>query len=104
MLRKRPATFQLSRKPTACKSTSVDIRQVERLADLARLSISPQEAERLREELSSILEYFAVLDQAKLSKDFPLHESPAGGAQREDVVRPSNPDEILAGVPQKKGR
>jgi aspartyl-tRNA(Asn)/glutamyl-tRNA(Gln) amidotransferase subunit C len=82
----------------------VDIRQVERLADLARLSISPQEAERLGEELSSILEYFAVLGKANLSKDFPLHESPAGGAQREDAVRPSNPDEILAGVPQRKGR
>jgi aspartyl/glutamyl-tRNA(Asn/Gln) amidotransferase C subunit len=82
----------------------VDVRQVQRLADLSRLSLAPQEAERLREELSSILGYFAVLDKANLAKDLPLQESATEGAQREDVVKPSSPDEILAGVPQRKGR
>ena len=93
----------MSRRPNA-KSPSVDVRQVQRLADLSRLSLAPQEAERLREELSSILGYFAVLDKANLAKDLPLQESATEDAQREDVVRPSNPDEILAGVPQRKGR
>jgi aspartyl/glutamyl-tRNA(Asn/Gln) amidotransferase C subunit len=94
----------LSRRPKAPKSPSVDLRQVQRLADLSRLSLAPQEAERLRAELSSILGYFAVLDNAKLTKGLPLQEPVTEGAPREDVVRPSNPDEILAGVPQKKGR
>jgi aspartyl/glutamyl-tRNA(Asn/Gln) amidotransferase C subunit len=82
----------------------VDIHQVHRLADLSRLSLAPQEAERLRGEISSILEYFAVLDKVILSKGIPLREATMEGAQRQDVVRPSKPDEILAGVPQKKGR
>jgi aspartyl/glutamyl-tRNA(Asn/Gln) amidotransferase C subunit len=82
----------------------VDIHQVHRLADLSRLSLAPQEAERLRGEISSILEYFAVLDRVILPKGTPLREATMEGAQRQDVVRPSKPDEILAGVPQKKGR
>ena len=82
----------------------MDIPQVERLADLSRLSLAPKEAERLRGELSSILEYFAVLDKANLSKELPLQGPVPEGALREDVVRPSTPDEILAGVPQRKGR
>jgi Asp-tRNA(Asn)/Glu-tRNA(Gln) amidotransferase C subunit len=55
-------------------------------------------------ELSSILGYFDVLDKANLAKGLPTRESVKEGAQREDAVRPSNPDEILAGVPQRKGR
>jgi aspartyl/glutamyl-tRNA(Asn/Gln) amidotransferase C subunit len=82
----------------------VDLRQVERLADLSRLSLGPHEAERLRGELSSILEYFAVLDKVDVSKvTLTSHDAQDGGL-REDVARPSTPDEILAGVPQKKGR
>ena len=94
----------MSRRPKTLKPPSVDLRQVQRLADLSRLSVGPQEAERLGSELTSILGYFAVLDKANLTKDVTLHESGTEGAQREDVVRPSNPDEILAGVPQRKGR
>ncbi len=82
----------------------MDLRQVERLADLSRLSLGPREAERLRGELSSILDYFATLDKVDVSSvSFPP-ESPQRGGAREDVVRPSTPDEILNGVPQRKGR
>ena len=59
-----PTKSDLSRRAKAPVSPSVDARQVERLADLSRLSLAPHEAERLRGELSSILEYFAVLDRA----------------------------------------
>jgi aspartyl/glutamyl-tRNA(Asn/Gln) amidotransferase C subunit len=94
----------LSKKPRARTSPSVDTAQVQRLASLSRLSLAPQEAERLRGELSAILDYFAVLDKAALPKDVPAREAKARGARREDVVRPSDPDAILAGVPQRKGR
>lgn len=92
----------MSRKPT--KTPSVDIGQVERLADLSRLSLSPEEAERLRGELSSILVYFAALDKVETSKALPDREASPGGGQRDDVVRPSTPEAVLEGVPQKKGR
>jgi len=81
----------------------VDAPQVERLAELSRLSLSPQEAQRLRGELSAILEYFAALDKVDVSKAGPTEEA-APGSLREDTVRPSTPDEILSGVPQRKGR
>jgi len=82
----------------------VDIHQVERLADLSRLSLRPQEAERMRGELSSILSYFATLDKADVSKGPAPRETPHDGVLRDDLVRPSKPEEILEGVPQRKGR
>ena len=86
------------------KSPVVDVREVERLANLSRLSLTGQEAERLRGELSSILGYFATLDKVQVPKDSPAQGTSRGGGQRRDAVRPSNSEEILAGVPQKKGR
>ena len=94
----------MSRRPKPPKPPSVELRQVQRLADLSRLSLAPQEGERLREELSSILGYFAVLDKVDLGKEVPPLELVKDGAHREDVVRPSTPEEILAGVPQRRGR
>jgi aspartyl/glutamyl-tRNA(Asn/Gln) amidotransferase C subunit len=82
----------------------VDLRTVERLADLSRLSIGPEEAERLRGELSSIVEYFAALDKVVISKPVPEREASLAVGLRDGVVRPSNPEAILGGVPQRKGR
>jgi len=81
----------------------VDARQVERLAELSRLSLGKEEAERLRGELSSILGYFATLDKVDLSAVVQGRET-TSGSLREDQVRPSIPEEILQGVPQRKGR
>jgi aspartyl-tRNA(Asn)/glutamyl-tRNA(Gln) amidotransferase subunit C len=94
----------LSRRIKAQKAPSVDVRQVEKLADLSRLSLGQQEAERLRGELSSILEYFATLDKVDISKVAPAQEGAQDGNMREDAVGPSTPEDILAGVPQRKGR
>jgi aspartyl-tRNA(Asn)/glutamyl-tRNA(Gln) amidotransferase subunit C len=94
----------LSRRTKTQKPLSVDLRQVDRLADLSRLTLSQREAERLRIELSSILQYFAALDKVKIG-DLPTSQG-AGleAGLRGDVVRPSTPDDILQGVPQRKGR
>ncbi|HEV2389555.1 MAG TPA: Asp-tRNA(Asn)/Glu-tRNA(Gln) amidotransferase subunit GatC [Nitrososphaerales archaeon] len=81
----------------------MDAKGVDRLAELSRLSLSPQESARLRGELSSILEYFATLDKVDVSKAGQTADASPGGL-REDAVRPSSPEDILQGVPQKKGR
>ena len=94
----------MSRKSRTRKTYSVDLRQVERLADLSRLSLGPEEAERLRGELSSILEYFATLEKVDVSGVAEGADASLEGGLREDVVRPSMPAEILEGVPQRKGR
>jgi aspartyl/glutamyl-tRNA(Asn/Gln) amidotransferase C subunit len=86
------------------KAYSVDLAQVERLARLYRLSLDPREAERLKGELSSILEYFAALDKVDVSKVVLSKDAVLDGGLRQDVVRPSTADEILKGVPQRKGR
>jgi aspartyl/glutamyl-tRNA(Asn/Gln) amidotransferase C subunit len=95
-------TLCLSRRSKP-ETSSVDLSQVERLADLSRLSLAPQEGERLRGELSSILEYFATLDKVDISRSPAASSASRDGGLREDVVRPSAP-EILEGVPQRKGR
>jgi len=83
---------------------SVDLKTVGRLADLSRISLSAREGERLREELSSILGYFAELDRVDVSKVSLASPMKGDGGMRKDVVKPSTPRELLAGVPQKKGR
>jgi aspartyl/glutamyl-tRNA(Asn/Gln) amidotransferase C subunit len=93
----------LARRPREAKAPSVDLGKVERLAELSRLSLGPKDAERLQRELSSILEYFATLDKVDVAKAAPESASQGGGL-REDVARPSTPDKILNGVPQRKGR
>lgn len=85
------------------KAPSVDVDKVERLADLARLSLTPGEAERMGADISSILDYFAALDRVDTS-GVRTFETAQHGGQRDDVVRPSTPEEVLRGVPQKKGR
>jgi aspartyl-tRNA(Asn)/glutamyl-tRNA(Gln) amidotransferase subunit C len=100
---RRERASTLSRRVKTQKATSVDIREVEKLAGLSRLSLGQQEAERLRGELSSILEYFATLDKVDVSK-VAQTQGVQDGLLREDVVRPSTPEDILRGVPQKKGR
>ena len=77
---------------------------MERLAELSRLTLGPQEAGRLQGELSSILDYFATLDKVDVSKVAASQEATTDAGLRDDVVRPSAPEEILEGVPQKKGR
>lgn len=92
----------MSRK--SAKTPSVDIGRVERLADLSRLSLDQQEAERLRVELSSILGYFAALDKLETPMSIPGREASPDGGLRDDVVKPSTPAELLEGVPHRKGR
>jgi aspartyl/glutamyl-tRNA(Asn/Gln) amidotransferase C subunit len=86
------------------KAAAIDMRQVERLAELSRLALTSQEAERLRGEFASILGYFASLDSVQVPKGAVLQDVPPGSGMRDDVVGPSIPGELLEGVPQKKGR
>jgi len=86
------------------KTSPVDLPQVERLAELSRLSLGPGEAEKLRGELSSILGYFAAIDKVEVPSSSPASEPSKDGGLRDDLVRPSTPEAILEGVPQRKGR
>jgi aspartyl/glutamyl-tRNA(Asn/Gln) amidotransferase C subunit len=83
--------------------TAVSSEEVARLARLSRLTMTRPEEERLRGELSSILEYFRVVDGVGTPKAETRLKQDASSL-RTDEVKPSDPEGVLRGVPHKKGR
>jgi aspartyl-tRNA(Asn)/glutamyl-tRNA(Gln) amidotransferase subunit C len=75
--------------------------EVEELALLARLRLSDDEAERLRAELSAILDYVKQLADVDTQGVEPMtHAVPLDCPLRPDVVAPSLAvDEVMAGAP-----
>ncbi len=79
--------------------------EVERIADLARLTLTPDEAERMTGELERILEYVASLEALDTEGVEPTsHASPMRTPLREDRVEPGlDPDRALANAPERDG-
>lgn len=80
--------------------------EVEHIAKLARISLNPKEIEQMQKELSSILDYFKLLNELDVSKVNPAFYSiPLKNVTREDIVKEIDKDEkdkILEQVPLKK--
>ena len=79
--------------------TTADVKHV---AELARLGLSDEEIERLREQLSSILDHIAALEELDTSAIPPTAQVlPLSNVMRDDVVRPSLPREsVLMNAPR----
>jgi aspartyl-tRNA(Asn)/glutamyl-tRNA(Gln) amidotransferase subunit C len=79
--------------------------EVQRVALLARLRLSPEEEERLTKELDKILEYMETLNRLDTSAVEPfVHATAVVNAFREDqVTNPPNVDALLANAPAKDG-
>ena len=68
------------------------IADVEHVAALARLGLSEAEKERMRDQLSSILEHIAALQEIDTSAIPPTAQVlPLSNVMRDDVVRTSLP-------------
>ena len=82
---------------------AVTIDDVRKVAYLARLSFSAEEEARLVDELNRILGYTEKLNELGTEGVPPTsHVLPISNVFREDVVRPSLPqDELLANAPSK---
>jgi len=65
--------------------------------------VTRAEEARLKEELSTILEYFRTVDGTRGS-DSPAVPSVEPSELRRDEARPSDGEGVLKGVPRKKGR
>ena len=81
---------------------SLTLKQVEEIAELARLDLSRGEKERFRDQLSAILDYAERLQQLDTS-DVPPTAQVTGlvGVMRDDVITASfTQDEALANAPQ----
>ena len=79
--------------------------EVKHLALLVRLGLSDGEIERLREQLSHILESFEMLQQVDTTDVPPTaHTIALENVLREDQPVPSLPvDEVLANAPDREG-
>lgn len=95
-----------------CGSTSgnselskITIAEVEHVARLARLDLSPQEKERMRSQLNAILTYIDKLRQLDTEGVEPTsHAVPIVNVMREDTVCPSFPvADMLANAPERDG-
>ena len=78
--------------------------EVLHIARLARLGLTETEADKIREQLSNILENFEILQQVDTSDVPPTAQSIAlQNVMRNDEVAPSLPSsEVLANAPKKE--
>jgi aspartyl-tRNA(Asn)/glutamyl-tRNA(Gln) amidotransferase subunit C len=79
--------------------TTADVKHV---AELARLGLSEVEIEQLREQLSSILDHIAALEELDTASIPPTAQVlPLTNVMRDDIVRPSLPREaVLMNAPR----
>lgn len=79
----------------------LSLAQVEHVAQLAQLGLTPEEKELFGEQLSSILEYAERLQELDTSRIPPTATVlPLENVMREDQVQPSLPlDDVLANAP-----
>ncbi|MFT0848679.1 Asp-tRNA(Asn)/Glu-tRNA(Gln) amidotransferase subunit GatC [Actinomycetaceae bacterium L2_0104] len=81
--------------------SSFSVDEVARLAGLARIALTPQEVERLSDELGVIADAVAKVSEVA-TPDVPAtsHPIPLSNVMREDVVVPTlDRDEVLASAP-----
>lgn len=78
--------------------------EVRHIARLARVALTDIEVERLRGELSSILDQFTILDEIDTLDVPPTAQTfDMTNVDREDVETPSNQrDQILANAPRRE--
>jgi aspartyl-tRNA(Asn)/glutamyl-tRNA(Gln) amidotransferase subunit C len=84
---------------------SLTLSDVEHVAALARLGLREDEKERLRQQLSSILEHIAVLNQVDTSSIPPTAQVvDLSNVLRDDIVEPSlDQAEVLRIAPRARG-
>lgn len=76
---------------------------VEHVARLAHIALRPEETEELTEQLSSIVDHIAVLQEVATADVQPAaHVNALEDVMRDDEVRPSWPaDAVLANAPRR---
>ena len=82
----------------------IDRETVINIAELARLGLTEEEIELFRNQLSVILENFAILQEVDVSSVSPTaHASRLHSIMRPDVAQPSyKPEILLANAPEQE--
>lgn len=83
----------------------IDRQQVQKVAHLARLELTPEEEEKLTTQLSGILEYFEQLKELDTTKVAPMTRAiEVSNITRADQLEPyPNRDAILTNAPEQEG-
>ncbi|MGQ9549097.1 MAG: Asp-tRNA(Asn)/Glu-tRNA(Gln) amidotransferase subunit GatC [Roseiflexus sp.] len=83
---------------------TLTLRDVEHVAQLARLRLSPAELEKMRDQLSNILDHFQMLQQIDVSAVPPTAQvTDLVNVLRDDEIRPSLPrEQALANAPEQQ--
>jgi aspartyl-tRNA(Asn)/glutamyl-tRNA(Gln) amidotransferase subunit C len=90
-------------------SGKVTVEEVERVAELAHLELTPDETKGMLRDLNAILEHVAELNEIDTTGVTPLAQvselaSDAIAAQRPDTLEPSlNRAEVMAQAPESDG-
>jgi len=83
---------------------ALTIAEVEHVAHLARLRLSAEELEKMRTDLSAILDHIDLLKEVDVSDVAPTAQvTDLFNTMRDDAVRPSLPHEdVLANAPEQR--
>jgi len=83
---------------------SLTIQEVEHIAELARLTLSPEEVEQYRDQLSAILDYAQSLKEINTDGILPTSSVlPDRSVLREDEVKTGlTPDQVLKNASKKQ--
>ena len=88
----RPTRYTLSFGEHAEMSAKVTVEEVQRVAELAHLKLTPEETGSMLHDLNAILDYVAELNQLDTSGVAPLEQiSELGGAASASAPRPDQP-------------
>ena len=82
----------------------LSIEEVRHIALLARVAMTDEELERMRDEMSNILDHFDVLQQVDTEGVEPTaHSADVKSVMRDDEVRPSaSKEDVLANAPRRE--
>lgn len=80
---------------------ALTIEETEHVARLARLRLAPEELEKMRAQLSNILDHIAMLQELDVTDVPPTAQATdLANVMRADAVRPSlTPEQALANAP-----
>lgn len=83
----------------------LSIEEVRHLALLARVAMSDEEIELMRDQMTNILDHFEVLKEVDTENVEPTrHSVDVETVMREDEIRPScDKDAVLANAPHREG-
>jgi aspartyl-tRNA(Asn)/glutamyl-tRNA(Gln) amidotransferase subunit C len=82
----------------------LELETVEHIAALARVGLTPEEMERMRDQLSAVLDHIEMLQEVNTDDILPTAQViQQQNVMRDDIVRPSLPrEQVLLNAPDQE--